>query len=193
MTYKSLDTLPYKVFLKIAEDETKINLLSTDENPNAEVLKIIWNDLLKEYEELSPQQEEPRLFNLKKEIYYLECKHKIIAFSLVALDFDYNQELVDLLSSYGYTVTKENYYKDLEKVDRESQGLVLKIKRIKDSLPKKKKSDQKVSIDRIFAFYSSVLGYDFDYNTVSVTKVLALQDQVNDKIKALEKNNNPKK
>lgn len=193
MIYKSLDTLPYKVFLKIAEDETKINLLSTDENSNDEVLKIIWNDLLKEYEELSNQKEEPRLFNMRKEISYLECKHKIIAFSLVALDFDYNQELVDLLSSYGYTVTKENYYNDLEKVDRESQGLVLKIKRIKNAMPKEKKSGQKVSIDRIFAFYSSVLGYDFDYNTVSVTKVLALQDQVNDKIKALEKNNNPKK
>lgn len=193
MMYNSLDILPYKILLKIAEDNSKINLLTTEPNPDLNELNILWNELLKEYESLSPQKEDTKLFSVKKEITYLECKQKIITLSLVALDFDYNQELIDLLASYGYSVTRENYYDDLKRIEIQSEGLTNKIKKIKERLPKEKNQGEKVSVDRVFAFYSSVLGYDFDYNTVSVTKVLALQDQVNEKLKAIEKNNQPKK
>ena len=77
----------------------------------------------------------------------------------------------------------------------------MKAKNIKKRLPKKDSNSvsTKVSIDRVFAFYSSVLGYDFEYNTISVTKVLALKEQVDNKLKSIEdqiqrnKSNNSKK
>jgi len=39
------------------------------------------------------------------------------------------------------------------------------------------------------ASYSSVLGYDYDYYTVSVEKFKSLENQVKQKIAAIEKNN----
>jgi len=46
------------------------------------------------------------------------------------------------------------------------------------------------TIDDVMASYSLILGFDFDYNFISYTKFYALQNQVNAKIKALEKQNN---
>lgn len=189
MIYDSLEILPYKIFMRIVENPTLINLLSTDKNYDKSELLVVWNSLFEEYKELSPEKEEIKLLNLKKEIEFLECKHKAIAVALSALDFDYSQELVDILLGYGYKLTKENYDDDLKRIQRESEGLLMKAKNIKKRLPKSDANSvsTKVSIDRVFAFYSSVLGYDFDYNTVSVTKVLALKDQVDSKLKSIEK------
>jgi hypothetical protein len=64
----------------------------------------------------------------------------------------------------------------------------MKAKNIKKRLPKKDANSVsvKVTTDRVFAFYTAVLGIDFDYNSVSVTKVLALKEQVDNKLKSIE-------
>lgn len=187
MIYDSLETLPYKLFVKIASNNDNINLLSTvpvQEN-ELEKLREIWKELFEEYKIISPNQEEYKLLGLKKDIGFLECKHKAISVALVALDFEYNQELVDILISYGYTLTKENYYEDLKRISRESDGLLMKARNIKKRLPKVDENSvsTKVSLDRLFAFYTSVLGIDFDYNGISVTKFLGLKEQVDSKLK----------
>ena len=188
MIYNSLEILPYKLFVKIASNIDNIHFLSTEpvKENQTEELKKIWSELLKEYNELSPNQEEYKLIGLKKDIGFLECKHKGISVALAALDFDYNQELVDILISYGYTLTKENYYDDLNRISRESEGLLMKAKNIKKRLPKVDENSvsNKVSLDRLFAFYTSVLGIDFDYNGISVTKFLGLKEQVDAKLKS---------
>lgn len=191
MIYNSLEILPYKLFMRIVENPSLINLLSTNKDEDIEVLKPIWKSLFEEYKEISPEKEEMKLLHLKKEIEFLECKHKGIAVALTALDFDYNQELVDILVGYGYKLSKETYYDDLKRIERESEALLMKAKNIKKRLPKEDANSvsTKVTIDRVFAFYTSVLGYDFDYNTVSVTKVLALKEQVNAKLKSIEEQN----
>ena len=188
MIYNSLEIIPYKIFMRIVEDASLIHLLSSNKEEDKELLQKIWNDLFQEYTTISPEKEEMKLLHLKKEIEFLECKHKGIAVALTALDFDYNQELVDILVGYGYKLSKETYYDDLKRIEREASALEMKAKNIKKRLPKKDANSvsTKVSIDRVFAFYSSVLGYDFDYNTVSVTKVLALKEQVNAKLKSIE-------
>ena len=187
MIYDSLETLPYKLLVKIASNNDNINLLSTvpvQEN-ELEKLREIWKELFEEYKIISPNQEEYKLLGLKKDIGFLECKHKAISVALVALDFEYNQELVDILISYGYTLTKENYYEDLKRISRESDGLLMKARNIKKRLPKVDENSvsTKVSLDRLFAFYTSVLGIDFDYNGISVTKFLGLKEQVDSKLK----------
>jgi hypothetical protein len=191
MIYDSLEILPYKLFMRIVENTSLITLLSTNKDEDVEVLKAIWESLFEEYKEISPEKEEMKLLHLKKEIEYLECKHKGIAVALSALDFDYNQELVDILIGYGYKLSKETYYDDLKRIERESEALLMKAKNIKKRLPKEDANSvsTKVTIDRVFAFYSSVLGYDFEYNEVSVTKVLALKEQVNAKLKSIEEQN----
>jgi len=188
MIYNSLEIIPYKIFMRIVEDASLIHLLSSNKEEDKELLQKIWNDLFQEYTAISPEKEEMKLLQLEKEIAFIECKHKGIMVALTALDFDYNQELVDILLGYGYKLSKETYYDDLKRIEREASALEMKAKNIKKRLPKKDANSvsTKVSIDRVFAFYSSVLGYDFDYNTVSVTKVLALKEQVNAKLKSIE-------
>lgn len=188
MIYDSLEIIPYKIFMRIVEDPGLIHLLSSNKEEDKELLQKIWNDLFQEYTAISPEKEEMKLLQLEKEIAFIECKHKGIMVALTALDFDYNQELVDILLGYGYKLSKETYYDDLKRIEREASALEMKAKNIKKRLPKKDANSvsTKVSIDRVFAFYSSVLGYDFDYNTVSVTKVLALKEQVNAKLKSIE-------
>ena len=201
MIYDSLEIIPYKVFMRIVEDTTLIHLLSSNKEENKELLENTWNELFQEYTAISPEKEEMKLLQLEKEIAFIECKHKGIMVALTALDFDYNQELVDILLSYGYKLSKETYYDDLKRIEREASALEMKAKNIKKRLPKKDANSvsTKVSIDRVFAFYSSVLGYDLDYNTISVTKVLALKEQVDNKLKSIEsqiqrnKSNNSKK
>ena len=201
MIYDSLEIIPYKVFMRIVEDTTLIHLLSSNKEEDKELLENTWNELFQEYTAISPEKEEMKLLQLEKEIAFIECKHKGIMVALTALDFDYNQELVDILLSYGYKLSKETYYDDLKRIEREASALEMKAKNIKKRLPKKDANSvsTKVSIDRVFAFYSSVLGYDLDYNTISVTKVLALKEQVDNKLKSIEsqiqrnKSNNSKK
>lgn len=201
MIYDSLEIIPYKIFMRIVEDNSLIHLLSSNKEEDKELLENIWNKLFREYTAISPEKEEMKLLQLEKEIAFIECKHKGIMVALTALDFDYNQELVDILLGYGYKLSKETYYDDLKRIEREASALEMKAKNIKKRLPKKDANSvsTKVSIDRVFAFYSSVLGYDFDYNTISVTKVLALKEQVDNKLKSIEdqikrnKSNNSKK
>lgn len=188
MIYDSLEIIPYKIFMRIVEDNSLIHLLSSNKEEDKELLENIWNELFQEYTAISPEKEEMKLLQLEKEIAFIECKHKGIMVALTALDFDYNQVLVDILLGYGYKLSKETYYDDLKRIEREASALEMKAKNIKKRLPKKDANSvsTKVSIDRVFAFYSSVLGYDFDYNTISVTKVLALKEQVNAKLKSIE-------
>lgn len=199
--YDSLETIPYKIFMRIVEDASLIHLLSSNKEEDKETLQTIWDSLFEEYNTLSPEKEEMKLLQLEKEIAFIECKYKGIATALVALDFDYNQELVDILLSYGYKLSKETYYEDLKRIERESSALEMKAKNIKKRLPKKDANSVsvKVTTDRVFAFYTAVLGIDFDYNNVSVTKVLGLKEQVDNKLKSIEdqiqrnKSNNSKK
>lgn len=201
MIYDSLEVIPYKIFMRIVEDTSLIHLLSSNKEEDKELLQKIWNELFQEYTAISPEKEEMKLLQLEKEIAFIECKHKGIMVALTALDFDYNQELVDILLGYGYKLSKETYYEDLKRIEREASALEMKAKNIKKRLPKKDANSvsTKVSIDRVFAFYTAVLGIDFDYNTVSVTKVLALKEQVDNKLKSIEdqiqrnKSNNSKK
>jgi len=80
----------------------------------------------------------------------------------------------------------------LERVERESKGIVQKINQLKQGLPdvdESKSESQDNSIINLMAGYSSVLGYDFDFYTISVEKFKSLENQVKQKIAAIEKNN----
>lgn len=189
MIYNSLEILPYKTFFKIVYSQD-VSLLKNGAEAEEIDLKELWESLLKEYNEISPEKEEMNLLRVKRDIEAIECKYKAIQVSLSALDFHYDDELIEILQAYGYKLTKENYYEDLKRISRESEALLMKSANIKKKLPKvdANSASTKVTIDRLFAFYSSVLGFDFDYNTISVTKVLALKEQVNSKIKSQENN-----
>ncbi len=193
MIYKTLETTPYKVILKIVNDPaSNLHLLTDEENPDTEKLGEIWAAIFQEIIELDNSNASDEILKIEREISALKCKHDFIQLSVLALEFDYEEELANLLMSYGYTITNENYYPDLEKVRRESKAILTTVKKYENKLPKQEEGEEfkKINIDEVLAFYCTVLGgLDFDYNTVSYTKVMALQKQVTEKIKAIEESN----
>ena len=193
MIYKTLETTPYKVILKIVNDPaSNLHLLTDEENPDTEKLGEIWAAIFQEIIELDNSNASDEILKIEREISALKCKHDFIQLSVLALEFDYEEELANLLMSYGYTITNENYYPDLEKVRRESKAILTTVKKYENKLPKQEEGEEfkKINIDEVLAFYCTVLGgLDFDYNTVSYTKVMALQKQVSEKIKAIEESN----
>lgn len=196
MTYKTLETCPYKVVLKIINDPlSNLHLLTDDERPDYEKLGEIWQNMYQELMDLDPNNEGDKILNLEKEISALRCKRDFIQLAVTALEFDYDEELATILREHGYTITTANYYPDLERVTRESKAILSTIKKFENKLPKVEENQdiKKVNIDEVLAFYTAILGIDFDYNTVPFTKVLALQIQVQEKIKAIEHSNTPKK
>lgn len=196
MTYKTLETTPYKVILKIINDPvSNLHLLTDDEHPDLEKLGGIWVSIFDELMELDNSNASDEILQIEREISALKCKHDFIQLSILALEFDYDEELANILREYGYTLTTANYYDDLDRIRRESKAILSIIKRHEKNLPKKEEDADfnKVNIDEVLAFYCTVLGgLDFDYNTVSYTKVMALQKQVSEKIKAIEESNRKK-
>lgn len=196
MTYKTLETTPYKVVLKIINDPvSNLHLLTDEDNPDLEKLGEIWMAIFEELTALDTNSKSDEILQIEREISALKCKHDFIQLSLLALEFEYDEELANILRAYGYRITKENYYPDLERVRRESKAILTTVKKYQNKLPKQEEGEDfsKVNIDEVLAFYCTVLGgLDFDYNTVTYTKVMALQKQVSEKIKAIEEINQKK-
>lgn len=190
MIYKTLRKLPMVTFTEIIESGN-IQLLS-DEETDVNELVTIWNELFEEYQKKYNKQNSNKVFNLEREIEYLDKKHFEIKLIIEALKFDVYPELIAILRDYGYTFRDEFYNDDLQRVERESKGIIQKINQLKQGLPKVDESgteSKDSSIINLMASYSSVLGYDFDYYTVSVEKFKSLENQVKQKIAAIEKNN----
>ena len=185
MTYKTLETTPYKVVLKIINDPANLHLLTDDENPDLEVLGLIWLNIFQELQNLDSNKESDKILKLQREISALNLKHDFIQLAVVALEFDYDQELADILTGFGYKLTNENYYPDLDRIRRESKAILTNVKKYENQLPKQEEGSDfsNVNIDEVLAFY---------YNTVTYTKVMALQKQVNEKIKVIEESNRKK-
>lgn len=175
-------------------DTGNISLLSDDEDTPIHELIEVWEPLLEEYKEKYGSKDNKKVFNLYKEIEYLNKKHFVIKSAVEALRFDKNQGLINMLLEFGYKLRFENYNEDLERIERESAGIILKIKMFQDQLPKepvdsKNTNDAASSIVNIMAGYSSILGYDFDFYTISVEKFYSLEKQVKNKISIIEKQN----
>jgi len=189
MIYNRLDILPYKILMEILATGN-VSLLSTEAAPEAD-LQLLWERLETEYIQLNPHPDEDKVVKYAKEVYYFELKYKQVIAFCKALQFDYDEEILDILIEYGYSITKDNYINQLETVEREAKSLLDKALKYKSLIPKPEEG-KKSTIDDMFASYSVILGQDLgDYNTITTTKTIALGKQIDLKIKALEQNNKP--
>lgn len=193
MIYKTLRKTPMITFIEII-DSGDISLLSDEETPIDELVSI-WDMMYQEYQDKYNKQNSQKVFSLSKEMQYLEQKYFVIKFTVEALKYDIEPELIAMLLDYGYRFNDQTYNEDLVRVERECEGIIQKIKHLKNSLPKEQKSnnDSAGTIINVMASYSSILGYDFDFYTVSVEKFYSLENQVKQKVTAIEKQNVKKK
>lgn len=190
MTYTSLDTIPYKTFLKIAETND-VSLLS---NTDQDIIDLtdLWNRLYDEHLEKNHTAESERIFRIEKDITILKVKHDVVILACTALRFEFDQQVYDIVLALGYDLSiksTEEYYHDMEVIERQANAYLIKINRLKEQLPTPNE-ENKYTIDDVMASYSSILGFDFDYNQISYNKYHALQNQVNLKIKSIKDKQN---
>lgn len=184
--YKTLDKLPIKTYFLI-EETGDINLLLFEgEKCDENELNVLWLKLQAEFSDLAQDPEDKKSLRILKEVKRCETKHQLIDAFCVCLDFDWDEEMVQILRNWGYVLTEENYYEDLEKIKRESEGLLIKAENLKKLLPKSEESGSNVTIDDVLASHSSILGFDFDYETISCKKYLAHKKQIDVKMKHAE-------
>lgn len=192
MIYDSLDIIPYKTFLKIAETGN-LKLLSPDTIEESKLVEI-WNMMMEEHNSRDVSSEGKKIFRLSKDIAALETQHRIVLLSCEALMFEPDENLISILKGYGYTLRVTNakeFLEDIDRIVREAHSLVIKTNAIKKLLPKEQDNGD-YRIDDVMASYSAILGFDFDYNVVTYNKFFAMEKQVKAKIKAVEKQNTPK-
>lgn len=161
------------------------SLLDSDGEPQPE----LWDKLKSEYDQKYNKSESKKHFALIKEIYFLENKYTVIKLSVEALKFEANEDVIKILSDYGYKINRETYYNDLKKISDQSESILLKITELRNKLPEPTTSESDSARDGILkalSSYSAVLGFDLDYYSVSVEKFFLLGENVNKKLKALE-------
>lgn len=193
MIYDSLDTIPYKLFIKIATTNDFSLLSDTEKDLN--VLEQVWSKLYDDHLKYDKSKDNKKVFRLSKEIEALQTQQKVVLIAISCLSFEYNEELVEILRQYGYTLRDENteqYYDDLKRISREANSIKFKISVLSKQLPKQedtKAEESEFTVDDVMASYTMIVGYDIDYNTVTYTKFHAIQKQVHLKIKSVEQQN----
>lgn len=196
MIYKTLRTLPKVTQIEIIETGNLQLLCSKEEECDVNELALIWEKLQSDFNQKYNKEKQSKVFNVYREIEFLDKKYTIIKCAIESLSFDFNDELEAMLAEYGYRLSKENYIEDLKRIDRESEAITIKIKKFQEQLPKQSEEAQtsNFSIIENMGAFSSILGFDFDFYTVSVEKYHdALERQVKLKVAAIEKQNSKNK
>ena len=119
MKYQNLNTLPLKVYGKIkCNIPDNIHLLSPDNSEKIPDLINHWNNIDCNFQEID-KITKSKGFSIVKiiiELAYLKKKYHIIFLSLKALEFAYNQELVNLIQSHGYRISRKNLKSDITRL-----------------------------------------------------------------------------
>ena len=192
MTYKTLDTIPYKLFVKVSE--TGDVALLSDTEKDITILAGIWEQLYEEHLSKNQTTEFKRAFKLSKEIDALLALNKVVLMACECLKFDFDQELFDIITRFGYQLSfsgNESYYEDIKRIEREANAYIIKAENYKSMLPEKKGNEnQDYNVDDVLASYSAILGFNIgDFNAVTYNAFYGYQKQVNAKIKRLNKQN----
>ncbi|WP_407265045.1 hypothetical protein R5N98_02670 [Tenacibaculum maritimum] len=177
--------MPVVVFFEILETNN-LELLS-DEELKEEELKYIWNKLYNEFNELSEQKAGSNQLNLRKKIENLISKYKAVVIAVECLFSGYDNNLVSFLKREGYVVTLDKFESDLHTIKKEANDLLVRANTFSSQLPKE--TETKVNIYDTLSSYSLILGFDLEFEKISVMKFLSLKKQVQNKVKLLENKN----
>jgi len=117
MNYKSLDTLPMNVFLKILENPIQNIKLLSNSKINDLILKKRWIKLESQFNKLYndllcvgiPKDK------VSQELFYLKTKFFIIDSSIKSMELMYNEDLAKVLLINKIEISKENTSIDLHK------------------------------------------------------------------------------
>ncbi len=200
LIYDSLNKLPISIFFEIVETEN-VKLLSRDNwlistrigrlissifklKQSDKSLILLWNKLYDEFNEKHGNKDK-RTFKIHVKIESLIAKYKAVKISADVLKTKKDKALIDNLKKDGYKLNENTFNSDLLRIEREAEALVLRAEVMREKLPKTEYKKE-VSIYDTISSYSAILGFDIDFEKVSVSKFFSLQKQVKQKIKMLE-------
>lgn len=205
MIYNSLETIPYKLFMRIV-DTSELYLLDTSNKSFEEFtedelvhLSEIWERMYDEHISKNQTSESKKIFKISKTIDELLVTNKVVIMACASLKFEYDEELIEIIRSYNYKLSTEDtekYYNDLELIEREANAYVIKAEYYKNMLPEEQdisNTTEKYTIDDIMASYSAILGLSIgDFNSITYTTFKGYEKQVNAKINSLKNNKDGK-
>lgn len=179
MIYRTIDTIPAKLFFKIVETENVKLLCTTKTN---EDLSIIWESIKAQDEANNPDSKQNKVVEVSAEIESYLAKLNFIKHAVYYLKIKDDTELKEVLAENGYTYeTKEQ----LERILLQSDGINDKIDRLRLKLPKPNKNQKHVPIDEMILSCGVISGAGFiDTNSITKTQLDALIKITESKIKA---------
>lgn len=179
MVYKSLHTLPIVLFYEIL-DSGNYNLLTT-EKFITQNLEELWEDLKEEYQKLTQGVSYGYLLEISKKASFYLAKYETIQIACNCLLMTKDEKLESILKEWGFDVSTPE---SIEKLRVKSENLLIKSKIQESKIPKKETNNTKVDIREVLASFVLILGTDLDFETVSVTKFIALEKVIDKKLKA---------
>jgi CRISPR/Cas system-associated protein endoribonuclease Cas2 len=178
MIYKTLDTIPAKIYYKIIETGD-ISLLSTTET-TVEKLEEIWERIKSEDESFNNDQN--RRVKTFSKIESLQAKLESIQHAVFYLKIEDDAELRELLKSYGYTYHSHD---DLDRILLQSDGINDAIDKLRLKLPKENISKSAIPFDEMVLSAGVIAGVGFiDTNTITKTQLDGILKITETKIKA---------
>ncbi len=185
MIYRSIDTIPAKLFFKITETGN-ISLLS-NKKTNPKKLEEIWKTIEEEHASIAPIEKTNSVVNISKKIESLGAKYQTIQLAIRYLRNIEDVILMNILTSFGYKFT-DNRKKDLLTIERESKAIELIINKLNKKLPSGNNSFNN-SFEEVIMQYSILTEVGFiNSNTITIPQYYALIQAGNQKIKILENN-----
>jgi len=169
----SIDTLPIKLLYKVI-DTGDTSLLNCKNHAD------VFQNIYDEYKKLDTSGQASRLMEITSKINALELKQKIVFFSLEALKFNNEPEIITILNNLGFKFNKEEYFGEIERIENQSKSINVQIETLKDQIPKQ---SEKINIDELILSYCIASGLNYDTNAITVTQFIALQTLVNEKQK----------
>lgn len=188
MIYKSVDTIPSKIFFKIIETQNYSLLCSDGEElPNEELIQI-FDKIQIEDEKLQKDKAKSKSLDIYSRVEFLATKYKKVKFAVYYLRQKEDEELVEMLKKDGYNFT-DDLQKDLDLIERLAESLLVKIDIVKQRLPKKSEVEgDGVPFDEVVLSYCALLGMGFvDTNSVVQSQYRAIIRMGNNKIEKLNK------
>lgn len=188
MIYDKLRKLPKVIQMEIYETGD-LTLLTDEETPIEELIEL-WIKLEDEFSRKYNKKGVDEIFNLEKEIDYQENRFTIIVSCCEQLLFEKTPEIIQILKEQGYSIDENavDYKSQIDRINRQSKGIKIKINQLKNKLPKIEEGKVfENNIIEVMGNYSVVLGIPFDFNTISVEAFHAYEAQVKAKIKNIEK------
>lgn len=207
--YKYIDEIPAKLYFKVVEGANfdilkkyipDFKNLSDDEKSS------VWDDIQDEHDKINPSHRNMKILNIWNQMESLNAKYNSVILAIEVLRNVYDVEMYTLLKEQKYplrmqigielqdevSMYDESLQDDLDRIEKNTSGILDKIEIISKRLPvKKSKTSKRTEFDENVLGYAAINNSGFiNTNRISVTQYYALINLGNEKLKELKRNHN---